>query len=229
MISRIHSKLGTAGLVVAIVALVVALTGVAVAATGLNGKQKKEVKKIAKQFAGQNGAPGAIGPQGPKGDPGQKGDTGPEGKEGKEGKQGLKGDPGDPWTAGGVLPSEETETGAFAIGNTAGASVEMAAVSFNIPLEEAPEIHVIKSNGEEKYFDEAAGEFKEREQPLCPGTADEPAAEPGVLCLYTKSEFGILFAGYPPNTFSYATGAVIGFLPEATGSNSQGTWAVTAE
>jgi hypothetical protein len=55
MISRIHSKLGTAGLVVALVALVVALTGVAFAASGLNSKQKKEVKKIAKQFAGKQG------------------------------------------------------------------------------------------------------------------------------------------------------------------------------
>ena len=60
MISRIHSKLGTAVLVVAIVALVVALTGVAVAEPVLT-QQKKEVKKIAEQFAGKPGAPGAVG------------------------------------------------------------------------------------------------------------------------------------------------------------------------
>ena len=57
MISRIHSKLGTAGFIVAIVALVAAL-GVALAASGLNSKQKKEVKKIAKQFARQSPGPG---------------------------------------------------------------------------------------------------------------------------------------------------------------------------
>lgn len=225
MISRIHSKLGTAGLVVAIAALVVALTGVAVAATGLNAKQKKEVKKIAKQLAGKDGAPG---PQGPKGDPGQKGDTGGEGKQGVPGNDGEDGacSEANPVC---VLPAEATETGAWAFGNSPGTGVQQVAVSFNLQLEEAPEVHVIKTNGEEKYFDEVAGEFKERTQPLCPGTADEPSAEPGVLCLYTKAEGNVAFAGYPSGPISFATGAVIGFLPSATGSFAYGTWAVTAE
>lgn len=231
MISRIHSKLGTAGLVVAIVALVVALTGVAVAATGLNGKQKKEVKKIAKQFAGQDGAPGAIGPPGPKGDPGQKGDTG------NEGKQGVPGVPGDDGEDGAcsaqnpicTLPPEATETGAWAFGNSPGTGVQQVSVSFNLQLEAAPEVHVIQANGEEKYFDEVASEFKERPQPLCPGTVDVPSAEPGVLCLYAKNEGNVTFAGYPSGPISFTTGAVIGFLPSGVGSFAYGTWAVTAE
>ncbi|HVV72142.1 MAG TPA: hypothetical protein VHI52_11700 [Verrucomicrobiae bacterium] len=60
-IQRIHQKLGTAGLIVAIVALVAALAGGAYAAGGgLSGKQKKEVTKIAQveaeKFAGDGSA-----------------------------------------------------------------------------------------------------------------------------------------------------------------------------
>ena len=128
-----------------------------------------------------------------------------------------------------TLPSEATETGAWAFGNAAGNGVQQVAVSFNLQLEAAPEVHVIKANGEEKYFDEVAAEFKERLQPLCPGTADQPSAEPGVLCLYTKNEGNVTFAGYPSGPVAFTTGAVIGFLPSEVGSFAYGTWAVTAE
>ena len=71
MFSRMHNKLGTAGLLVAIVALVFAMVGGAYAAKGaLTGKQKKEVEKIAKKYAGK---PGAQGPQGAAGLVGPKG------------------------------------------------------------------------------------------------------------------------------------------------------------
>ncbi|MFL5340388.1 MAG: hypothetical protein ACJ76D_10435 [Solirubrobacterales bacterium] len=91
MLSRVHNKLGTAGLVVAVVALVAALTGAAFAAGGLTKKQEKQVIKIAKKYAGKNGKDGAAGPAGPKGDTGAKGDTGTQGKEGPEGQQGQAG------------------------------------------------------------------------------------------------------------------------------------------
>jgi hypothetical protein len=100
MFSRIHSRLGTAGLIVAIVALVAALAGGAYAASGLNQQQKKQVrniakseskkwsKKFSKQFAkagpaGATGATGATGAPGAKGDKGEKGDTGNDGAAGK--------------------------------------------------------------------------------------------------------------------------------------------------
>jgi hypothetical protein len=91
MLTRIHNRLGTAGLVVAVIALVAALAGTALAATGLNSTQKKEVKKIAKQFAGKPGATGPAGPQGAAGGTGAKGE---------QGEKGDKGDPGEPGTAG---------------------------------------------------------------------------------------------------------------------------------
>jgi len=88
MFSRIHNRLGTAGLIVAVIALVAALAGTAFAAAKLNPTQKKEVKKIAKQYAGKNGAPGAPGPAGPKGDKGDKGDAGAKGDAGSPGANG---------------------------------------------------------------------------------------------------------------------------------------------
>jgi hypothetical protein len=88
MFSRIHSKLGTAGLIVAVIALVAALAGTAFAAAKLNGTQKKEVKKIAKQYAGKPGAPGAPGLAGTKGDKGDKGDAGSKGDAGTPGAKG---------------------------------------------------------------------------------------------------------------------------------------------
>lgn len=100
MFSRIQSKLGTAGLIVAIVALVAALAGGAYAASGLNGKQKKQVrniakseskkwsKKFSKRFAttGPQGAAGPIGPAGPAGPAGTAGAKGADGSDGSPGK-----------------------------------------------------------------------------------------------------------------------------------------------
>ncbi|MEZ5076445.1 MAG: hypothetical protein R2725_03270 [Solirubrobacterales bacterium] len=114
MFARIHSRLGTVGLIVAIVALVAALSGGAYAASaGFNPKQKKEIKKIAKQatknpikteskkwskkFAeryaipGPTGPAGATGARGPVGPAGSTGPTGPPGTAGADGATGVTG------------------------------------------------------------------------------------------------------------------------------------------
>jgi hypothetical protein len=101
MFSKLHERLGTAGLVVAVVALVVALAGTAIAALpGLNSKQKKQVTKIAKKYAGQDGAtgpqgpagaPGAPGPEGKQGLPGTNGTNGTDGEDGEDGTDGVDG------------------------------------------------------------------------------------------------------------------------------------------
>ena len=80
--SRMHDKLGTAGLFVAIAALVAALAGTALAAGGLTKQQEKQVTKIAKKYAGKPGAQGPQGPQGPAGPAGAKGDPGAQGAPG---------------------------------------------------------------------------------------------------------------------------------------------------
>ena len=68
------------------------------------------------------GSGGPAGPAGANGKDGAQGDKGPEGQQGLQGKQGEpgpegeKGEEGSPWTAGGTLPSGETETGIWAFG-----------------------------------------------------------------------------------------------------------------
>jgi hypothetical protein len=98
MLQRIHRRLGTAGMVVAVIALIAALGGTALAASGaLTGKQKKEVEKIAKKYAGKPGATGAAGANGSPGKDGANGTVGANGTDGlagPTGPTGLKGNPG---------------------------------------------------------------------------------------------------------------------------------------
>jgi hypothetical protein len=221
MLSRLHSKLGTAGLVVAIVALVAALTGAAFAAGGLTATQKKQVTKIAKKYAGKPGAPGATGAPGAKGDTGARGATGPEGPKGPAGPAGS------PWTAGGVLPEGESEYGHWAYGTTGAeqATVWMP-ISFVIPLESAPTVAFVG--------DEESGVTG------CPGTSEEPEAEPGYLCLYegplgnNDSTFSSGFTEFATEKADPKIGAVVVFQIKSLGggefqkSYAYGSWAVTA-
>jgi hypothetical protein len=108
MFSRIHDRLGTAGLVVAVIALIAALSGTALAAVGLNGKQKKEVTKIAKKYAGQPGAPGTAGPAGAPGAAGTAGAKGDKGDAGARGEDGTDGTPGTPGADGKTILSGTT-------------------------------------------------------------------------------------------------------------------------
>jgi len=243
MFSRIHNKLGTAGLVVAIVALVAALTGAAYAASDnhLSGGEKKEVKKIAKKFAGKPGATGPTGPAGPAGAAGPTGPAGAEGKPGADGKAGATGPTGPTGKTGAtgatgptgltgeagpcteanpecVLPSGATLSGHWSYGELLEVAFAASSISFNVPLEEAPELVYVKE-GEE----EVEG---------CPGSVSEPAADPGVLCVYEgftpinpRGKFSqelteLLGVNTSGTTLIFETG----FEP----SLMQGTWAVTA-
>lgn len=237
MISRIHSKLGTAGLVVAIAALVVALTGVAVAATGLNSKQKKEVKSIAKQFAGK---PGAQGPAGPKGDPGPKGDTGSKGDkgdvgpEGKQGKQGNAGAPGEDGACSEanpecVAPSGSTQTGVWALGNDDNPSI--VPITFGMQLAAAPEsLHYVNEEGKERVIGE---EGLESITPVdCLGSVEAPTAPAGEVCIYAQEEsLEGGFPGFAPENFfqHLYTGGATFFFTLKPGDRAFGTWAVTAK
>jgi hypothetical protein len=88
MFAKLHKRLGTPGMVLAVVALIVALAGTAVAAGGhLTSTEKKEVKKIAKKVA-KPGPAGPTGPAGPAGPAGPKGDTGLQGEKGDQGADG---------------------------------------------------------------------------------------------------------------------------------------------
>lgn len=235
MISRIREQIGTAGLVVAIIALIAALGGAAFAASGgLSGKQKKEVKAIAKSFQG-TGPAGAAGKDGAPGAAGKDGAQGPEGKQGPQGVQGVPGTPGkdgkegSPWTAGGILPSEKTETGVWGGGGSGG--LVAIPISFTLPVEPPPTLVFV-----------APEETKVAEG--CPGIAAGglPLADPGKLCVYAgfslnavlfsnltiEEEFGI--KSTPPGVGP--AGTIVNF---ACGSEElplcrmNGAWAVTAE
>jgi len=228
MISRIHSKLGTAGLVVAIVALVVALTGVAFAAGGLTKQQEKQVKKIAKKFAGKDGAPGATGPQGPAGPQGSKGDKGDQGGQGIQGKQGNQGPAGEDGACSVanpecILPSGATETGAWAMGPS-GSSI--VAMPFNLPLEEAPtEVHYVNAVGEE-VINTTPLEYGPPEN--CLGSVTAPTAPEGEVCVYASYENAVV-----PNLTAFfnkrfQSGVLLFFTASTSEGIAAGTYAVTA-
>jgi hypothetical protein len=227
MLSRLHNKLGTAGLTVSIVALVLAVSGTALAASGaLTGKQKKEVEKIAKKYAGKPGAPGATGPAGvpgpagAKGDKGDQGSKGPEGPEGPEGSEGPQGEPGQTGFTD-FLPSEKTETGVFAVGPAPAEAITRVPISFPIPLFESVDV---------TYVPEVEGEPA---HPQCPGSNEEPLAEPGNLCVYRTGGFNAEYQfEEDPEAGSQEEGAggsgALLLFSLAAGGQVRGVWAVTA-
>jgi hypothetical protein len=253
MLQRIHKRLGTAGFIISIIALVVALTGGAYAASGgLNGKQKKEVEKIAKKYAGKPGpagAAGAAGPAGPKGDSGAKGDLGAPGINGTAGANGksvvvgnatncadggktieVEGSGAKSSICNGLtgftdtLPGEKTETGVWTVGVTAEFDnlPKRVGISFAIPLA-APlaegKVHFVASG-------QAAPAG------CTGGTAAEPTADPGNLCVYAASPSSLTFQSLinagTESPGAGTTGAVLQ-LNGGEEATALGTWAVTAE
>jgi hypothetical protein len=220
MFSRIHDRLGTAGLAIAVVALIAALTGTAFAAAGLNGKQKKEVKKIAKQFAGK---PGATGPAGPAGAQGPKGDAGPKGEKGDRGERGEQGEPGPLET---VLPSGQTLIGTWQF-RAKGTTRADANISY---LLRVPGVAFIPSETWVLPGDPA--------NPKCPGSVEKPEAEPGFLCVYVNiiehagegsrhQPESLSIGGNPPE--GHEAGVVLDFEIESGEEGfAYGTWAATA-
>lgn len=214
MLSRMHQKLGTAGLVVAIVALVAALSGAAIAAQDtLSPKEKKEVKKLAKGkkgpkgpagpqgpqglpgapglngAPGKDGAPGPTGPAGPTGPTGTKGATGPTGLAGVTGPTGPTGEfggtlaPGDTlagtWTYNAQVPEAELE----------GSNIGWIPISFNIPLESKPKVVHLKPGETEVFGSSFYNNAQIAEaKAACPGSVENPTAQPGFACLYTSAE-----------------------------------------
>jgi len=248
MFSRMHSKLGTAGLVVAIVALFTALTGAAFAANAaLSSKQTKEVKKIAKQFAGKPGKDGAPGPQGQAGSAGKDGSNGTNGSNGADGKSvkvaneatgtgncgGLGGASVEVEGSGtkkfvcngqtgftATLPPGEAETGVWSAINATGSTPSVLLnFSFNIPLADGASYAANWIN--------AAGEAKVGSLANCPGTAAEAKAEPGNLCVYTTNAEEV---ATPENmTFIAEEGeGSVAIFNLKSGGSAFGTWAVAA-
>ena len=249
--------------VLAFVALVFAVTGGAFAASGPGSspgakasassvlgrvaKSKPKAKAGPRGPAGPKGAAGAtgatgsagpagaIGPAGPaggKGEPGAAGANGSNGETGPRGPEGPQGEPGSPWTGGGTLPAEATETGTWSAGETSSLANVLVPITFNVQL--------AKALGKEDVHYVTAGTTPAG----CPGTAENPQAEPGNLCVYeglvqglnnnTESGIVAIFApGRSPNQFQVEgdsagkSGAVLYFVHKEAEFDAFGSWAVT--
>ncbi len=130
---------------------------------------------------------------------------------------GVDGEDGDPWTAGGTLPPNATETGAWALDQPAEGTGEFAtsiAVSFNIPLDATPETVLVPPSP------------KPNPDPVhCPGTVEDPEAASGWLCFYAL----VLSNVETQNALGFKSGAVLFAAGLSTGGSISafGTFAVT--
>jgi hypothetical protein len=253
---------------VAVLALVFAMSGGAYAASRYVITSTKQIKpsvlKSLQGRAGASGAQGAAGAAGPAGAAGAKGETGatgPQGPKGEPGATGPQGPAGANGTTGftSTLPAGKTETGTWSF-DSSSEYVDVASLSFNIPLAEplgASQVHYILANGKEfisKLAEEGGYTFEALPSEACLGSAANPTATPGNLCVYETEAAGVFkvhtgneeesvrgeifpASKYPPN-FHHETGGAdtggaalaFGAKPVALiGSLGWGTWAVTAE
>jgi hypothetical protein len=214
---------------------------------------------------GPAGPQGPAGPTGPAGPAGAKGDAGAPGAQGNPGAPGTPGTNGtsatttsfsgaehgctaggvvvksaSPETAvcngkdggagGGVLPPEGTETGVWSFSSVGGgAEAQYVPISFAIPLAKADaEAMIVKVL--------AKGVSN---TPDCPGTTEEPKAEPGVLCVYASGgEYDYTFAGTAEGVVNPVKvgepfgvgqgGGLLAFGSVSAGKTASGTFAVTA-
>jgi hypothetical protein len=108
---------------------------------------------------------------------------------------------GSPWSAGGTLPPGQTETGTFGYRSDLRESPGLTTnvpISFSIPLAaslSATQVHLLNIDGSVEFVMNETTEVGEEKTPTgCgtaltpPGTATNPTAAPGNLCVYlTKS------------------------------------------
>jgi hypothetical protein len=266
MFSTLRTRFGIPG-VISVIALVFAMFGGAYAASNSSGGGKATASAKAKKGPrgpkGPKGDTGPAGPQGPAGPAGAKGDAGAQGAQGNPGAPGAPGalgtsvtntavptssatcnhlggaefkvGAGTPTTAcngqtgyTATLPEGATETGAWRMVSTGGE--QFVPISFPIPLSAA----------------DAAGMSREIRGPgaaptaNCPGSSDEPAAEPGFICVYTAG-YGSSYLGQADSVKELsatasefgeegvsAGGAYLYFESVAAGQTSGGSFAVTA-
>jgi hypothetical protein len=223
--SRTNRRFGFAN-ALSLVALFLALTGGAYAATQLPSgsvgtKQLKNgavtLKKIS--HSAQHALRGAKGPQG---------DAGP---------QGPKGDPGIPGTSvfDSSVPSGKTIAGAWGGRYIAPqlASNNSYLISTSFPVK-AP---VALSDAD---VNAAPGTGAGDPDPSCTGSADNPTAPRGKVCVYISRANNATVAGFRltnPGVGGTSPGDAYGFVVRildtgtvgnTAGTNAEGTWAYTA-
>jgi Collagen triple helix repeat (20 copies) len=162
---------------------------------------------------GADGAKGATGAKGTNGSAGANGATGAVGAAGPAGAAGATGPEGSPWTAGGTLPSGETETGTFVtppVGEAGGNAFVSA--SFTLPLDTALEdsVHILEPG---------AGGTED-----CPGDYANPQAAPGQFCAYQAFGQG----ASPLGGTAFKSGVLMTYSLDDDEAFAGGAWAVTA-
>ncbi|HEY3828551.1 MAG TPA: hypothetical protein VGL57_05090 [Solirubrobacteraceae bacterium] len=240
MLQAIRRRLNATSLL-AVLALVFAMSGGAYAASRYLITSTKQIKpSVLKQLQGKpgaNGAQGSAGPTGQQGVAGARGETGPQGPQGPQGLEGKTGPQGPEGKAGfaKTLPSGETESGEWSLSGyvTGEAEPVTTSVSFAFALGEAPAVKYVK----------------EGESPPsgCSGSAADPGAAPGVLCVFVVEESANLIN--PAFVGAANVPLIVTWRKAITGANEaspfgfglkalskeagpvvmDGTWAVTAE
>ena len=217
---------------------------------------------------GEKGATGSVGPQGPSGPAGviQPGEKLPA-KATETGSWAVSTSgtetnlalcvpeaEGQPAISVKESPSPPCPTG-YNDRNTETSQLVIAAISFPIPLKEGlgeNGVHYVTENGEEEAtFTFPPGVYAAAPTSSCPGTAAEPKATPGNLCVYqvftnalsevkggSLADAVIRASSTGANEFVFGkpatatTGAVLKLTPRqeptASGAQAWGTWAVTA-
>lgn len=149
---------------------------------------------------------------------------------------------GSPWTAGGTLPSGETLTGAWSMGMTSAAGPNFVHISFPIRLVASADVDqqdTIPIGGADPSNPDHEPCIDDNGTPGDPsddilGTAENPIADPGHLCIYTghlqgsPAVGGTLRAHRSPSSGFSPSGAVLTVNASAAGEFAFGTWAVTA-
>jgi hypothetical protein len=239
MFSIFRNRFGAPG-VISVIALIFAMFGGAYAAS--NGGSGNATTS-AKAKKGPRGPRGKTGPAGPAGPAGAVGPAGPAGPKGDPGAQGAEGKPGTPGTNGTngtfstePLPAGETLTGAWIASGGKG-DTSWASISFPIQVSPAPTL----------YWEPPAlggGGFKiapggsvslltaEEIEAKCPGSATEPKATPGAVCVYPEKESEAFPSlGYVSTNLGAPTMFGTAVPYEINASNpgyARGTWAVMA-
>jgi hypothetical protein len=241
MFSMLRQRITVVSLI-ATVAVAFAMSGGALAAKKYLITSTKQIspgvlKKLkgAKGPAGPVGSAGPVGPAGPAGPAGAKGDSGPVGPQGPAG-------PAGPLLQ--TLTSGKTLSGFWGARSWEDLERVGATISFPFPVDPAPTLYFIRSDGESGYFrtsdptvipGETAGLLTpELIDENCPGSAGEPLAEPGFLCVYVETQLRLEVDPAAPDTgliqvsHPNSYGVLLPLTGEGADGYMTGTWAVTA-
>jgi hypothetical protein len=206
---------------------------------------------------GPPGSPGAKGDPGPPGAPGDDGTSvtntslNPGNVNCPEGGAEFKVGSGTPTFACNgetgfteTLPEGESLRGLWTVGggppSTVGTFIQTA-ISFGIPVVPAPTMYyVYETETEACLFHPLTGgeancsiDEEEEVDVVCPGTAENPLAEPGKLCVYAAvdQQNEVFFANTNTEALENPepeSGAVLPFTSGKNGGLAKGSWVVTA-